>query len=423
MKVLHLTTWRTPCGVADYAEHMVGHLEKLDIRGHVHALSIPDMKLMAPEEIQDVFREFLQLTPGFDLVHIQHEFSFFAGPDGINRSIANFSRLLRLLSTTRVPIVVTFHTDPDFKIRKQRIRGRVRALFYAHYWRWKVSPFFQAKHPSCRAVVHTRKSRLALLRTGFAAANVRIVPMGCPERDQAALSRPRHDAKEQLGLPTDCILLSIFGFVAAYKGHKWAVRALKILPPQYHLAIVGGLHPESVSDDTIDYVLRTWTREDQRRLTITGYASRETIDLYHAATDICLALHVPQSSFAASAGVTWALSSGKPTIATKIPSFLEINQKAECMVLVTPNAVHELSWQISKLAADRDLQARLVRNALHYAADNGWPEVTNRLVTVYRELVSDPARRAPSAGVHEGGPVQRGRERTPGCTSLRRRPS
>ncbi len=107
MKVLHLTTGRTPCGVADYAEHMVGHLEKLDIRGHVHALSIPDMKLMAPEEIQDVFREFLQLTPGFDLVHIQHEFSFFAGPDGIKRSIANFSLPSFRRSTPRVALSST----------------------------------------------------------------------------------------------------------------------------------------------------------------------------------------------------------------------------------------------------------------------------------------------------------------------------
>jgi glycosyltransferase involved in cell wall biosynthesis len=180
--------------------------------------------------------------------------------------------------------------------------------------------------------------------------------------------------------------LTVFGFVTAYKGHLLAVKALKKLPPQFHLAIVGGTNPAN-ADGTLNAILETWEGEDPKRLMITGYASRETVDLYHAAGDICLAPFQP-GNLTGSASATWALTSGKPTIASNIPAFTEIQEAADCLALVTPNAVHELAWQIQQLARDPLLQQKLVRNALKFASERSWSRVTAGLLDVYSELTA-----------------------------------
>ena len=55
----------------------------------------------------------------------------------------------------------------------------------------------------------------------------------------------RDEAKAALGYaPTDRVL-AVPGFVSEYKGHGVAVHAMRSLPPEYNLAVVGGPHPQS----------------------------------------------------------------------------------------------------------------------------------------------------------------------------------
>ncbi len=47
-------------------------------------------------------------------------------------------------------------------------------------------------------------------------------------------------------LPKDAKILGIFGFLSKYKGIHTAIRALQLLPDDYHLAVFGGLHPQEI---------------------------------------------------------------------------------------------------------------------------------------------------------------------------------
>src|SRR5204862_4647700 len=125
----------------------------------------------------------------------------------------------------------------------------------------------------------------------------------------------------------------------------------------------------------------------RRRLMITGFAPRETIDLYHAATDICLAPFLP-GNISGSASATWAFTSGKPTIATNIPAFAEIQQAVDCLLLCTPNAVHELAWHVQQLAGNPALQSKLSQNALQFAALHSWERVIEGLIVTYRGMTA-----------------------------------
>ncbi len=403
MKVLHLSTWRQRCGIADFAESIVTHLTRQGVESEVFPLSTPALKYAMTPELRSDYDRAVRMAADFDLVHIQHEFGFFAGAGGLFEAIENFGYLLSGLHRAQRPTVVTLHGEPSFAglvpatptagagvagalqslIHKIRTRRIVRKL--ERLWQQKVAAYFDGSLGSFRALVHTPRTRLAVIRSGLAAQCVSVMPMGHSLRDPAFLAADRPAAKARLGLAPDTILLTIFGFVTAYKGHLLAVQALKKLPPQYHLAIVGGPNLANSADTTLNSILETWEGEDPQRLTITGFVPHETIDLYHAATDICLAPFLP-GNIAGSASATWAFTSGKPTIASNIPAFAEIQQAVDCLLLCTPNAVHELAWHIQQLAGNPALQAKLSKNALQFAAQHSWERVIEGLIGTYREM-------------------------------------
>ena len=415
MKVLHLSTWNELCGIADFTESVVENLSASGIENHVFPLDVAALRYMTSGEFLEEMDRFARMAAGFDLVHVQHEFSLFTGSGGVFETILHFAHLLEALRAARQPVVVTFHSgaalhtllpSPDAdrrpaasggasavlgaiqRIRLRRIAGKLDKL-----WRKRIAPFFDGRPGSFRGVVHTERTRLEMVNSGLAPGCVSVVPLGYPLRDPSFLNDNRLAAKAKLGLSPDCILLTVFGFVAAYKGHLTAVAALKRLPPQYHLAIVGGSHPGNANDQTLNAVLEAWEGQEPGRLIVTGYVPRETIDAYHAATDICLA-PFQSGNPTGSASLTWALTSGKPTIASNIPAFAEIQHAADCLLLCTPDAVHELAWHIQQLAGNPGLQQKLAQNALQFAAMHSWNRVTERLIDVYREITRSRGLRA-----------------------------
>jgi glycosyltransferase involved in cell wall biosynthesis len=315
---------------------------------------------------------------------VQHEFGFFGTnyPD----SIRNFGNLLRSLRRTNKPVLVTYHTDPHFPFALPASRQGIKQAVLNRMWRWLVARQFRGRK-GCHALVHTAKGRQALIHSGMATSNVSMVPMGHEPRAVSKDPDERRRAKRTLGISPDAVLLSMFGFISAYKGHAIAVKALKSLPKNYVLAIIGGRHPCAGEEPTMNAILRAWRKQDPKRLTITGYADRPTIDLYQQATDICLAPYMPSFNLSASAALTWALTSGRPTIASGIPAFEDINRRGECLMTVTPGAADELAWTIQRVARDEPLQAWLVAKAQAYAEANSWRVAAERNHSVYQRVL------------------------------------
>jgi glycosyltransferase involved in cell wall biosynthesis len=395
MRVLHLSTWQERCGIAEHTKQLVAALTNQGIANDVFPVRRQAMSLMSDQEVRAVFDEFLTQASRVDLVHIQHEFSFFAGSHGYAYSVKQFDRVLTQLRRRRIPFIVTFHTEPIVDVPDGTRRTEMKRASRWLLWRWHVSRHFRWGLGAKRrqAVIHTRRSRLALMRSGFSAAQVQVVPMGYPQRQVRSLE-DRAAAKERLGFPRHATLLSIFGFIANHKGHAWAVDTLKQLPATYCLAVVGGRHPASQGDATVNAILESWKDQDPGRLRVTGFVPAKTVDLYHAATDICLVPYLP-CNLSASGAMSWALTSGRPTIASNIAAFQQLNEEADCLQLVQPGAVYELAWQIQQLARDEAKQRRMVRKALAYAAANNWDAVAAQYAAIYDRLVPAKIRHAP----------------------------
>jgi glycosyltransferase involved in cell wall biosynthesis len=401
LRVLHHSTWNIPCANATYTAELVRCLDQLGIVNEVYAVDRHRLSTMSPRDSRKEMAELCKRAKDFDIVHFQHEYSFLSAKGDPYEANTNFVWALKQLVSQGNAVVASMHSEPYFYFtHKKGIKGQVKVLLLTgrYPWHgWTVGKVVRKHHKRIRLITHTDYTKANFAYTGIPSEYIHTIPIGFPELHTRPMEMARAEAKRKLGFPPDCVLLSLFGFITCNKGPDVAAKALVHLPDNYYLAYVGGQHPENRVDKPINEVLTIWHKAGKNpdRLRITGYVSQEEIDLYHAATDICLAPYRDHFSFSASSAISWALTSGKPVIATNIPAFRDINQKSECMILCVPTAEMELAWQIQRLTKSPDLQRRLVENSKNYAAQHTWLEIAKRTASIYREIV--PARRIESS--------------------------
>lgn len=395
LRVLHYSTWQVPCGIAGYTADLVGELQRIGCLNTVRPIPIARTSVAGWREELDALCE---QARRHDVLHIQHEFGFFRTHCGsVRDSNAVFSHLLHRLQREEIPTVVTFHTD--FAALRPSLPGWFRRVLHfakrlgVSYecaltnlaFNWKSSRKWS--QPTCgfRAVVHSPRTKAGLVGRGIGAAHISVLPIGIAGAQVTPTPQDRVRAREMLGLPRDAVLMSIYGFVSANKGHLIAKRALAHLPDDYHLVVVGGTHPECV-DRTLNKLLNEPNPSIAARIHVSGYVTPEQSELYKQATDLVLAPYRdPDQS--GSAAINWGLSSGKPVIAGNIPVFRELNQRAKCLQLVTPNAVHELAWQIKRVMSSPALQQELVEAAHAYVRHSSCAAVAESTRKIYENLV------------------------------------
>ncbi|PZO19640.1 MAG: hypothetical protein DCF25_08140 [Leptolyngbya foveolarum] len=413
MKILHLSTWEERCGIATYTRQLVDALNGLGIENEVYPVNRVKLSYASLKEIEDHYLAFCERAHEFDLIHIQHEHGFFHGSYPFNVSIKIFNLILSNLKKTRKPVLVTFHTDPAFlNIEaapvevdsgevasvgastvsvapglKDKLIAAIRKKVAQLRWNINISKFFK-KDSLFTAISHSKKSRLQLVKSGFDVGAIKILVHAFPERDTDFQEEDICSIKKEIGLPRESIVLSIFGFVSKYKGYEVAIKALSNLPSDFVLAIIGGPHPEA-KEKALDDVFRTIEilsleePEIAKRVFITGYVETEELNKFHRATDICLAPYLP-SSISASGALTWALTSGKPVVASNIPAFRELNQKANCLRLFQPTAHRELAWHVQRLTRDKHEQQALVKNAAAYVQAHSWRTTAKDTYSLYK---------------------------------------
>lgn len=398
MRVLHVSTWDVPCGIATYCANLVRSLDDLGIHGDVYPLAPHRWKTFTAGDVADLQADITRQAKRYDLVHFQHEHGLFGHAVSYKAAARNFGTIMKKIQDAGRPSLTTFHTEPlggHQPGTRLSWHGTVKSWGRRTAWRRHVSRRFTAPQTGTTAMVHTPITRRALIRQGFPATSVHVIPHGClPQREVRLDSL---SAKDRLGLAHETVLLTMFGFVGGYKGHEVAIRALAKLAPHFHLAICGGAHPES-DDQTLSQIIRLVRKlRLEQRVTITGWLSEAEAKVYYAATDICLAPYI-DTSLSASGAITWALASGKPTIASKIPAFQDICREEPCFLLTSPHMVDEIVWAAEKLAADPHRARQLVAAAGRYTAAHSWKATAAAIHELYASLLAGGSAAADSLG-------------------------
>lgn len=164
---------------------------------------------------------------------------------------------------------------------------------------------------------------------------------------------PAEAARRRASFPQGHLLLSV-GRLVPYKGYRYLVEALRMLPEDYHLVIVGKgpLQAELEQQIAADGL--------QGRVTLAGFVSDRDLPSYFAACDVFVLSSVLKTEAFAIVQPE-AMSCGKPVVSTRIPDsgVAWVNRDGCSGLTVPPAEAGALAQAIRRICEDRELYEKL----------------------------------------------------------------
>lgn len=219
---------------------------------------------------------------------------------------------------------------------------------------------------------------------------VRDIPIG----SNIATYEPNHieieEARLQLGLREDDVLLGYFGFLNETKGADTLIDTLARLDERFHLVFIGGQTGASDPDNNQTFLAGLRAHIERAglasRVHWTGFLSPERVSTYLAAADLMVMPY--RDGVSLRRGTLMAvLAHGRPLITTVPAEIGPEFRHGENMWLVPVGDVEALSAATAHLAADSSLRDMLGAGAGKLARDYGWDAIAERTAELYVEAL------------------------------------
>jgi glycosyltransferase involved in cell wall biosynthesis len=372
LRVAMFTPDRTRCGISDYSHLLMDALRSLPYDLNVRIVAPPDdvpnlSAIQAAHSFGHEARRYAALgaqmnAEGADIAHIQHQYFFFGGVAPHKNHARAF------LNAVRIPVVMTVHEvarPPEGA--NALVRSAIRLTNRRNFL-----------HPHIRAlIVHTQADRKELLRLGVKENVIHLITHAVPP----ALPMPSNEeAKRSLGLE-DRRIVTLFGFLAAKKGHSLALDAVPFLPYDVTLLFAGGQHPQ----DTTDYVAQLQARIERENLServrITDYLPEAQIPVVMAATDVAIA---PFTQTSGSGSLANLFAYGRATVASDIAPHQQIASSApNCLELFQSGNAADLAAHIQAMLDNPQRRKQLQHAALDYAQRHSYLDMAEHTRELY----------------------------------------
>jgi glycosyltransferase involved in cell wall biosynthesis len=378
IRVLHYTTHDEECGIGKYQEQFLNAMKSIEsVENTVFEYSPNLTKVMSEEEFAPVFKQFSKQMKDYDILHVQHEFSFFSKNE-LDRIVSEAKRQGK-------KVMVTVHTSmdagfPDYKLRHlkslRELVGTKRLK--DHQTRTHIVPIQKAD----LVMVHNSVIADSLIRRGVNKNKIikTVMPVPVVSFSPKTNLITKHLDKK----PKDVIFCTV-GFLSETKGMKTAVRALTLLPKNYKLAIIGGAHPSGANNQFIEE-LKELIHElrMESRVYITGYVKEDDkLNALVRECDICVYPYDKKYyAGVTSAALNNALANYKPAIAYPTESIKEMNSIMPVVVLCKSFDYEELAKEISNI--DIEEQGETSKK---YATKFSYNKEAINLVGIYKDLL------------------------------------
>jgi len=254
-KLAIISTFDELCGIAGYTKALVPQLEDyfevtvFDLDQFFFRSEAKSVQKLADAEI----RRICDALPDFDVVNIQLEHGT------LGRSKKAIFRRFETLVEASPRLCVTFHTIlqatpfPWKEWARSMVKLRLDkaiGLVSAHKGNKLLSTelYKRLRDSNSSVIVHTRRD-MRMLKYVHRIEKIFDHPLAFyPQHivDHVRRTATRNDFPRLGKLPDGTVLLGCFGFVSKYKGIDVALRALRLLPENFHLVIFGGLHPNEI---------------------------------------------------------------------------------------------------------------------------------------------------------------------------------
>jgi D-inositol-3-phosphate glycosyltransferase len=289
-----------------------------------------------------------------------------------------------------VPVIQMFHT---LGVMKQRV---ARSTEEAE-GEYRLNGERQVLRMADRIVAATQ-AELAQLQWLYQADTHKVVVIP-PAVD---LSRfypiPADEAKEAIGVNACNRMLLFVGRIEPLKGIDTLIQAIAIMrqngtmDEDVCLAVIGGesdVSPENVSQEMAHLQEMRQQNNLGNFVTFLGQRSQDTLPYYYSAAE---AVVVP--SFYESFGMVAleAMACGTPVVASEVGGLAFLVQDRKTGFTVPFADPQALADKLADLLHDEDLRRRMGAQAAIFARDYSWEKITNRIKSLYDEVLELPAR-------------------------------
>lgn len=382
VKILHFSTHNENCGIGKYQEMFLEAMASDEnVQNKFFDVSPNQTKRMSKDELAVMYKNLKEELVEYDVLHIQHEFSFYVAEE--------LYEVCKIAKKLHKKLIITYHTSPDVVIKNVRRTG-LHPRSILHYVR-------QKRHADNMARIHIEPAKLAdvviahnkhtldsLISLGIPAKLTRelFLPVPTVKSYNAASTQIHENLPKNDGDVVYCTI----GFMHRYKGIADAVKALSYLPANYKLAIIGGIHPESndskIYNDICDLIVE---RSLTDRVYITGFVQDDD-ELNKLIRECDLCIYPYDGEYYArvsSAALNLAFSNNMPVVAYPVETFRELNKSSGVMDLTNGFSYYELAKTIKQT----DLPV-LAEKSKVYAVQNSYSLVNKDLLSIYQSLIS-----------------------------------
>jgi len=371
MKVTMLTTTGDRCGIAAYSRSLVEALREF--------VEVEVEPIQVGKQPPEHYRAQAARLNRADVVHVQHEHSFWGG------ILPNQSAFWVLRYLIEKPFVITAHTTyalaellrvkeerrPLHRIAKELLLRR-----RAYRDSVEIAPF--VTRGEC--IVHTEAGRRALIERGADPEHVHVIPAGVPDPGVGQTdTRDGSAFREKFGLG-DRRIVSLFGYIAPNKGYELTLQILPELPLEVVFVIAGGPRTPEMEPYAERVRARIQAANLQDRVVITGYLSAEEVAEAMAVSEVVVAPHTQATG---SYSVMIPLAYGKAIVASDLDCFREIWERVPCLRLFRVGDAAHYAACLKGVLNNPVGRAEMEERARKYAAQNSWREVARRTVAVY----------------------------------------
>lgn len=386
IRVLHFSsTLKDPhCGIGRYQEqYLAGMVGDKRVQNKFFDISPYQTRAMTPDEMNKAMEQLKAELKDYDILHIQHEFGLYWDDQ--------FAKIVAAGKEAGKKVIVTIHLSPNNvkELAPVKLGG-----FGPHSW---VEYLRQLRHHNRMMQYHIEPMRqvdLLLVHTtivvktleGFGIQPDRIRKLPHPVY---AMPKPPQSTEisDRLAKQSGDVIFCVTGFMHRYKNLSDAVRALKFLPDNFKLAIIGGVKKDS---DDVTYENTITDLVDMlglhKRVYITGYVHDD--DRLNALVRECDVCVYPYDGFyygnASSGALGLAFVNETPVIAYPTSSFVEAAAEVEGSVVFCETfAYYELARELQRI--DFAKQRALSKE---YAQKLAWPKLAKELIAIYETVAA-----------------------------------
>ena len=224
-------------------------------------------------------------------------------------------------------------------------------------------------------IVHTDQGRARLIAHGEAAGRVALMPHGLLGQPPSA---PQPDPM------TGEITFLLFGKIKPYKGTDLLIEAFARMPAalreQAHVRVVGKPY---MDDAPLRQLAARLGVADRVRWDTRFVADGEVGEFFHPGVVAVF----PYREIEASGVLSLAINHGRPLLAARLGSFVEVIEDGRQGLLVPPEDADALSAAMARFVADRPFAAGCAQ-AVRAMTDTvpSWRQIARRTADLYRAL-------------------------------------